>query len=159
MSRMHWTLPMTQHRVARERLVFTFTVSRTEHSSLVLSRHKGLFCLFLARSTHLHPRQRTTPGQSTGIGHSQPIDHWNWLQLIWSTLASACTIIQFMKNYRQKRRRFDLQRAAFILPNLFTLSSIFCGFYAAVTATAMVPGQERETLYRACVAGSLRHDI
>ena len=57
-----------------------------------------------------------------------------------------------MKNYRQKRRRFDLQRAAFILPNLFTLSSIFCGFYAAVTAAAMVPGQERETLYRACVA-------
>ncbi len=57
-----------------------------------------------------------------------------------------------MKMPRKRLRRFDLQKAAFILPNLFTLSSIFCGFYAAVTAAAVVPGQERETLYRACVA-------
>jgi len=61
-------------------------------------------------------------------------------------------MIESMKTRRQRRRRFDLQKAAFILPNLFTLSSIFCGFYAAVSAAAMVPGQERETLYRACVA-------
>lgn len=37
----------------------------------------------------------------------------------------------------------------FILPNLFTVSSIFCGFYGAVTAAgATGPGD----LYRACIA-------
>ncbi len=30
-------------------------------------------------------------------------------------------------------RRFDLKKALFILPNLFTLSSIFCGFFAVLT--------------------------
>jgi CDP-diacylglycerol--serine O-phosphatidyltransferase len=29
--------------------------------------------------------------------------------------------------------RFDLKKALFILPNLFTLSSIFCGFFAVLT--------------------------
>ena len=37
-----------------------------------------------------------------------------------------------MKLRLPRRRRFDLRKAAFILPNLFTVSSIFCGFYAAV---------------------------
>lgn len=32
--------------------------------------------------------------------------------------------------------RFDLKKALFILPNLFTLSSIFCGFYAIVVCTS-----------------------
>ena len=32
--------------------------------------------------------------------------------------------------------RFNLKRALFILPNLFTLSSIFCGFYAVVVCTS-----------------------
>jgi len=36
-----------------------------------------------------------------------------------------------------RRRRFDLKKTLFILPNLITLSSIFCGFYAIkVSATA-----------------------
>lgn len=30
-------------------------------------------------------------------------------------------------------RRFDLKKALFILPNLFTLSSIFCGYFAILT--------------------------
>lgn len=37
--------------------------------------------------------------------------------------------------------RFNLKRALFILPNLFTLSSIFCGFYAIVVCTSQdAPG-------------------
>lgn len=39
----------------------------------------------------------------------------------------------------------------FILPNLFTVSSIFCGFYGAVTAAAAGPDDDR-LLYRACIA-------
>ena len=43
------------------------------------------------------------------------------------------------------RRRFDLHKAMFILPNLFTVSSIFCGLYGAVAAAD-------NDLYRACIA-------
>lgn len=31
---------------------------------------------------------------------------------------------------RKPRRKFDLKKAMFVLPNAFTVSSIFCGFYA-----------------------------
>ncbi len=37
----------------------------------------------------------------------------------------------------------------FILPNLFTVSSIFCGFYGAITAAGAT---EPRDLYRACIA-------
>ena len=40
----------------------------------------------------------------------------------------------------------------FILPNFFTVSSIFCGFYAAVTAASVSSGDADEKLYRACIA-------
>jgi len=40
----------------------------------------------------------------------------------------------------------------FILPNLFTVSSIFCGFFAAVTAASVATGDVDEKLYRACIA-------
>ncbi len=40
----------------------------------------------------------------------------------------------------------------FILPNLFTVSSIFCGFYAAVTAASAAGGDTPALLYRACIA-------
>jgi CDP-diacylglycerol--serine O-phosphatidyltransferase len=33
--------------------------------------------------------------------------------------------------------RFNLSKAMFVLPNLFTISSIFCGFYAIVLASSM----------------------
>lgn len=51
---------------------------------------------------------------------------------------------------RLKRPTFDLRRAMFILPNLFTVASIFCGFYGAVTA-AEAHG-DVPAMYRACVA-------
>ena len=36
--------------------------------------------------------------------------------------------------------RVDLRKTLFILPNLFTLSSIFCGFYAILVCTiASIP--------------------
>ncbi len=35
------------------------------------------------------------------------------------------------------RLRFNLGKAMFVLPNLFTVSSIFCGFYAIVLASSM----------------------
>ncbi|MBI5510921.1 MAG: CDP-diacylglycerol--serine O-phosphatidyltransferase [Deltaproteobacteria bacterium] len=50
---------------------------------------------------------------------------------------------------RRRLLAFNLGKAVFVLPNLFTLSSIFCGFYAIILA-----GQEPapEQLYRASVA-------
>ena len=45
--------------------------------------------------------------------------------------------------------RFDLKKAMFVLPNLFTVSSIFCGFYA-VTLCLGTP--EPIHLYRAAIA-------
>lgn len=50
---------------------------------------------------------------------------------------------------RRFRRRFELHKAMFILPNLFTVSSIFCGFYGAITAAGAT---EPRDLYRACIA-------
>jgi CDP-diacylglycerol--serine O-phosphatidyltransferase len=52
----------------------------------------------------------------------------------------------------RRRRRFDLKKAMFILPNLFTVSSIFCGFYGAVTAAGAVGEGAATDLYRACIA-------
>ncbi|MBI3179543.1 MAG: CDP-diacylglycerol--serine O-phosphatidyltransferase [Deltaproteobacteria bacterium] len=61
-----------------------------------------------------------------------------------------------MQPARQRRRprprfplAFNLRRAAFVLPNLFTLSSVFCGFYAVVLASGDAGPQQ---LYRASVA-------
>jgi CDP-diacylglycerol--serine O-phosphatidyltransferase len=52
---------------------------------------------------------------------------------------------------RRKRRRikFDLQRAMFVLPNLFTVSSIFCGFYAI---TLCLDDPQPIHLYRAALS-------
>ncbi len=52
----------------------------------------------------------------------------------------------------RRRRRFDLSKAIFILPNLFTLSSIFCGFYALVTVVDAQPDEMNSAVYRACLA-------
>lgn len=57
-----------------------------------------------------------------------------------------------MNPIRGRRRRFDLSKAMFILPNLFTVSSIFCGFYAAVTAAGATGDTASADLYRACIA-------
>ena len=50
---------------------------------------------------------------------------------------------------RRRLLAFNLRKAVFVLPNLFTLSSIFCGFYAIILA-----GQEPapQQLYRASLA-------
>jgi CDP-diacylglycerol---serine O-phosphatidyltransferase len=50
---------------------------------------------------------------------------------------------------RRRLLAFNLRKALFVLPNLFTLSSIFCGFYAIILA-----GQEPapQQLYRASLA-------
>jgi CDP-diacylglycerol--serine O-phosphatidyltransferase len=45
--------------------------------------------------------------------------------------------------------RFDLQRAMFVLPNLFTISSIFCGLYAIVLCTEDPSPRQ---LYRAALS-------
>src|SRR5262245_10103795 len=55
-------------------------------------------------------------------------------------------------NVRKKRRRprkFNFQRAMFVLPNLFTVSSIFCGFYAM---SLCLDGAEPIRLYRAAIS-------
>jgi CDP-diacylglycerol--serine O-phosphatidyltransferase len=45
--------------------------------------------------------------------------------------------------------RVNLRKTLFILPNLFTLSSIFCGFYATVLCASAAP--DAETFYRAAL--------
>lgn len=45
--------------------------------------------------------------------------------------------------------RVNLKKTLFILPNLFTLSSIFCGFYAIVLSGAA--GADEEQFYRAAL--------
>ncbi len=42
------------------------------------------------------------------------------------------------RQFRLGRRRLNLKRTLFLLPNLITLSSVFCGFYAMVVATQAV---------------------
>jgi CDP-diacylglycerol---serine O-phosphatidyltransferase len=50
---------------------------------------------------------------------------------------------------RRPRIRFALHRAMFVLPNLFTVSSIFCGFYAI---SLCLEGPEPIRMYRAAIA-------
>ena len=54
---------------------------------------------------------------------------------------------------KKKRRRlhlpFDLGKAMFVLPNLFTLSGVFCGIYAIVNVSGI---PTPEDLSRACLA-------
>lgn len=50
---------------------------------------------------------------------------------------------------RRRRIRFDLQKAMFVLPNLFTVSSIFCGFYAITLCMGEATPLH---LYRAAIA-------
>ncbi|RMG13578.1 MAG: CDP-diacylglycerol--serine O-phosphatidyltransferase [Deltaproteobacteria bacterium] len=47
-----------------------------------------------------------------------------------------------------RRRRPDLKKLLFVLPNLFTVSSIFCGFYAITLCAGEADG---DTLYRAAL--------
>ena len=51
----------------------------------------------------------------------------------------------------KKRFRFDLRKALFILPNLFTLSSIFCGFYAMLLSAQYASSQDAGLLMKACI--------
>jgi len=53
------------------------------------------------------------------------------------------------RKLRPRRLRFDLHKAMFVLPNLFTVSSIFCGFYAMLL-TSGTPGPVQ--FYRASLA-------
>ena len=49
----------------------------------------------------------------------------------------------------RKRRRPDLRKLMFVLPNLFTVSSIFCGFYAIIASTGPATGDQ---FFRASLA-------
>ena len=51
----------------------------------------------------------------------------------------------------KKRFRFDLRKALFILPNLFTLSSIFCGFYAMLLSAQYASSHDAALLMKACI--------
>src|ERR1700751_5748242 len=46
----------------------------------------------------------------------------------------------------------NLRKTFFILPNLFTLSSVFCGFFAIITVAAGGPRASSEQLYQAAIA-------
>lgn len=49
--------------------------------------------------------------------------------------------------------RLNLRRSLFVLPNLFTLASLFCGFYAMVLCSEGLrrDGRSSDLLYRACL--------
>ncbi|MFT3773332.1 MAG: CDP-diacylglycerol--serine O-phosphatidyltransferase [Minicystis sp.] len=47
-----------------------------------------------------------------------------------------------------KRRRFDLKKSLFLLPNMITLSSIFCGFYS-ICKSAAATGED--AFYKAAI--------
>lgn len=52
-------------------------------------------------------------------------------------------------------RGFQLKKALFILPNAFTIASIFCGLYAIFTAASVNDNEalfRNETLYRSAIA-------
>jgi CDP-diacylglycerol---serine O-phosphatidyltransferase len=58
------------------------------------------------------------------------------------------------KRYRSSKRRrfpfhFELSKAMFVLPNLFTLSSLLCGLYAILFVSAQ---PDAENLNKACLA-------
>lgn len=53
------------------------------------------------------------------------------------------------KGGRPRRKRFDLHKALFVLPNAFTASSIFCGFFAIVQCMGSASSED---LYKAAVA-------
>jgi CDP-diacylglycerol--serine O-phosphatidyltransferase len=50
---------------------------------------------------------------------------------------------------RRRRRRPDLHKLMFVLPNLFTVSSIFCGVYSIMLSAGEATG---DNFYRAAVA-------
>ena len=52
------------------------------------------------------------------------------------------------RRFRLRRRRIDLKRTLFLLPNLITLSSIFCGFYSMVLSSR---ADEEGGFYRAAL--------
>lgn len=60
-------------------------------------------------------------------------------------------LLKLLRRRRPKRYRppFDLRKALFILPNAFTLSSIFCGFYSIMKSTS---GGGPESFYQAAIA-------
>lgn len=54
------------------------------------------------------------------------------------------------KRFRRYRfRRFNFRKALFVLPNLFTISSVFCGFYAIVLCSSP---RDPHLLYQATLA-------
>ena len=50
---------------------------------------------------------------------------------------------------RSQRNRRDLRKLMFVLPNLFTVSSIFCGFYSIALCCGESTG---DNFYRAAIA-------
>ncbi|MFO0761377.1 MAG: CDP-diacylglycerol--serine O-phosphatidyltransferase [Byssovorax sp.] len=50
---------------------------------------------------------------------------------------------------KRKIRRFDLRKTLFLLPNMITLSSIFCGFYSIVVVGAA--GDQRDEYAKAAL--------
>ena len=53
------------------------------------------------------------------------------------------------KIFRRKRRKFELKKTLFILPNAFTLASVFCGVYAILNC---MKSPDPEVLYQSAMA-------
>jgi len=52
------------------------------------------------------------------------------------------------RRFRIRRRKLDLHKTLFLLPNLITLSSVFCGFYSMVLSSK---AQSEDDFYRAAL--------
>lgn len=74
---------------------------------------------------------------------------WLWGSRVTKLRASVPAVSSAQSRAKRRRIRFDLQKAMFVLPNLFTLSSIFCGFYAITLCMGEAPPSH---LYRAAIA-------
>jgi len=53
-----------------------------------------------------------------------------------------------VRRWRARPRRLELQKTLFLLPNLITLSSVFCGFFSMVMSSRAV---SEEDFYRAAI--------
>lgn len=51
----------------------------------------------------------------------------------------------------QPKRKLDLKKSLFLLPNMITLSSIFCGFYSITTSATAPFGSTGDEFYRAAL--------
>jgi CDP-diacylglycerol--serine O-phosphatidyltransferase len=80
---------------------------------------------------------------------SRPAGHWTRLGELGNLLVEVVGTRFAQKRRRQRVPRVDLRRTLFVLPNLITLASIFCGFNAIRVVSLDNPSSD--DFYRAAI--------